>query len=89
MDVSQEVVGGWRGEGDEVAAMTLIWGVPLLRGGALVTAELGDTTVDQSAVSEDRFTLLAPDAYRNDYLDVVLWDRAGSELARESLYEED
>ncbi len=89
MDVSQEVVGGWRGEADEVAAMTLIWGVPLVRGGALVTAELGDTTVDQSAVSEDRFTLLAPDAYRDDYLDVVLWDRAGSELARESLYEED
>ena len=89
MDISQEVVGGWRGEGEEVAAMTLIWGVPLVRGGATVTAELADTTVDQARVSEDRFTLLAPDAYAEQYLDVVLWDRAGGELARESLYEED
>ena len=89
MDISQEVVGGWRGEGEQVAAMTLIWGVPLVRGGATVTAELGDTTVDQSAVSEDRFTLLAPDAYAEQYLDVVLWDRSGDELARESLYEDE
>ena len=34
MDICQEVVGGWRGERGEVAAMTLIWGVPLERGGA-------------------------------------------------------
>jgi hypothetical protein len=88
MDVSQEVVGGWRGEGGEVAAMTLVWGVPLLRGGRLATAELGPRTVDQCTVSEDRFTLLAPDAYADEYLDVVLWDGAGSELARESLYED-
>ena len=39
--------------------------------------------------SSDRFTLLAPDDYRGDYLDVVLWDGAGRELARESLYAED
>ena len=89
MDVSQEVVGGWRGAGGDVAAMTLVWGVPLLRGGRLATAELGPRTVDQCTVSEDRFTLLAPDAYGDEYLDVVLWDGAGSELARESLYEED
>ena len=88
MDVSQEVVGGWRGEGGEVAAMTLIWGVPLLRGGRVATAELGPRTVDQCTVSEDRFTLLAPDAYADEYLDVVLWDGAGGELARESLYED-
>jgi hypothetical protein len=89
MDISQEVVGGWRGERGEVAAMTLIWGLPLVRGGATVTAELGEVTVDQLAVSEDRFTLLAPDAYRDAYLDVVLWDDDGRELVRESLYEED
>jgi hypothetical protein len=88
MDVSQEVVGGWRGEAGEVAAMTLVWGVPLLRGGRLATAELGPRTVDQCTVSEDRFTLLAPDAYGDEYLDVVLWDGAGGELARESLYED-
>jgi hypothetical protein len=44
--------------------------------------------VDQCPVTEDRFTLLAPDAYADEYLDVVLWDSAGSELARESLYED-
>jgi hypothetical protein len=89
MDVSQEVVGGWRGERGEVAAMTLVWGVPLVRGGAVVTAELGPTAVDQSAVTEERFTLLAPDAYGDEYLDIVLWDGAGDELARESLYEDE
>jgi hypothetical protein len=89
MDVSQEVVGGWRGERGEVAAMTLVWGVPLVRSGAAVTAELGATTVDQCAVTEERFTLLAPDAYGDEYLDIVLWDGAGGELARESLYEDE
>jgi hypothetical protein len=89
MDISQEVVGGWRGERGEVAAMTLIWGVPLVRGGVTVTAELGEVTVDQLGVTEDRFTLLAPDAYRDAYLDVVLWDDDGHELVRESLYEDD
>jgi hypothetical protein len=88
LDISQEAVGGWRGEQDEVAAMTLVWGVTLVRGGRTATAELGPRTVDQCAVTEDRFTLLAPDAYADEYLDVVLWDDAGSELARESLYED-
>jgi hypothetical protein len=88
MDVSQHVVGGWRGERGEVAAMTLIWGVALVPGGSTVTAELGDLTVDQCTVSADRFTLLAPDAYADSYLDIVLWP-AGGELARESLYEEE
>jgi hypothetical protein len=88
MDISQEAVGGWRGEDGEVAAITLVWGVPLVRGGKVATAELGPRTVDQCAVTEDRFTLLAPDAYADEYLDVVLWDGAGSELARESLYED-
>jgi hypothetical protein len=88
MDISQEAVGGWRGEGGEVAAMTLVWGVPLVRGGRVATAELGARTVDQCAVTEDRFTLLAPDAYGDEYMDVVLWDEGGGELARESLYED-
>jgi len=89
MDISQEVVGGWRGERGEVAAMTLVWGVVLVRGGDTVTAELGAQTVDQLPVTGDRFTLLAPDAYRDEYLDVVLWDDEGRELVRESLYEEE
>jgi hypothetical protein len=89
LDVSEEVVGGWRGEAGEVAAMTLVWGVPLVDGGAVVTAELGDTTVDQCTVDAGRFTLLAPDAYRETYLDIALWDARGDRLARESLYEDD
>jgi hypothetical protein len=89
MDVCEEVIGGWRGEGGRVAAMTLVWGVPLLRGGSIATAELADLAVDQCALVEDRFTLLAPDAYRSDYLEVVLWNVRGQELARESLYEDE
>jgi hypothetical protein len=89
MDISQEVVGGWRGEGGQVAAMTLIWGVPMTPNGHTVTAELGRTTVDEAAIEGDRFTLLAPDAYHDTYLEIVLRDAAGNTLARESLYEEE
>jgi hypothetical protein len=89
MDICEEVVGGWRGEGGRVAAMTLGWGVPLLSGGRVATAELSDLAVDQCAVRDGRFTLLAPDAYRSDYLEIKLWDGDGRELASESLYVED
>jgi hypothetical protein len=89
MDISQEVVGGWRGEREMVAAMTLIWGVPFERRGRIVTAELGAETVDETEIIGERFTLLAPDAYDDEYLDVVLKDGAGNELVRESLYEDD
>jgi len=89
MDLTEEVVGGWRGEQGKVAAMTLVWGRPLIDGGAVVCAELARLTVDQCTVTEDRFTLLAPDAYREDYLEVALYDGRGNQLARESLYEDD
>jgi hypothetical protein len=89
MDICQEVVGGWRGEGGQVAAMTLIWGVPFERRGSLVSAELGGERVDQTEIAGERFTLLAPDAYDDAYLDIVLWDGSGRELVRESLYEDD
>ena len=89
MDISQEVIGGWRGERGEVAAMTLIWGVPFERRGRLVTAELGPDTVDEAEIVGEGFTLLAPDAYDDEYLDIVLKDGAGNELVRESLYEDD
>ena len=68
MDLCEEVIGGWRGENGEVAAMTLVWGVPMLRGGAIATAELAGLTVDQCLLTSDRYTLIAPDAYRGDYL---------------------
>ena len=89
MDLSQEVVGGWRGERGMVAAMTLIWGVPFERRGRIVAAELGSETVDEAEIVGERFTLLAPDAYDDEYLDVVLLDGAGNELVRESLYEDE
>jgi hypothetical protein len=89
MDICEEVVGGWRGESGRVAAMTLVWGVPLVPGGRVATAELADLAVDQCSVRGDRFTLLAPDAYRSDYLEIKLWDADGRELAAESLYVED
>src|SRR4051794_21123549 len=72
MDISQEVVGGWRGDGGQVAAMTLIWGVPMTPEGAVVTAELGRTTVDEATIEGERFTLLAPDAYGEAFLEIVL-----------------
>ena len=89
LDVSEEVVGGWRGEGGEVAAMTLVWGVPLVDAAATATAELDGMAVDQCAVADGRFTLLAPDAYRDHYLEIALWDARSNQLARESLYEDD
>jgi hypothetical protein len=89
IDINEEVIGTWRGEGGRTADMTLVWGVPLLSGARVATAELAGLAVDQCTIADDRFTLIAPDAYRSDYLDVKLWDADGRELASESLYVED
>jgi hypothetical protein len=89
LDLCDDVIGGWRGENGRVAAMTLVWGVALTGGGHTATAELAGLTVDQCRVDDGRFALVAPDAYKSDYLEVVLWDSRGEELARESLYEEE
>jgi hypothetical protein len=86
MDLCEEVVGSWRGHAGAVAAMTLVWGRPLMSGGRIATAELADLAVDQCELIEERFTLLAPDDYRQDLLEVKLFDGKGRELARESLY---
>jgi hypothetical protein len=87
LDLCEEVVGSWRGEQGQVAAMTLVWGTPLVDGGAIATAELADLSVDQCELVENRFTLIAPDDYRGDFLEIKLFDRGGGrELARESLY---
>lgn len=88
LDLNEMVLGAWRGEGGASAEMTLIWGVPLIPGGAIVTAELADHAVDQCGLVEQRFTLVAPDNYRGDYLDIKLWGKRGDELAAESLYAE-
>jgi hypothetical protein len=87
LDLCEEVIGAWRGHLGAVAAMTLIWGRPMVSGGRIVTAELADLAVDQCEVIDDRFTLIAPDDYRQDLLEIRLFDVKGRELARESLYE--
>jgi hypothetical protein len=89
LDLNDDVVASWRGENGNTADMTLVWGVPMISGGAIVTAELASLGVDQCTVVEERFTLLAPDNYRSDFLEVKLWDKGGRELASESLYVDD
>ena len=89
LDLNDDVIGNWRGEEGKLAEMTLVWGVPLIPGGTVVTAELANLAVDQCDLIEERFTLIAPDNYRSDYLEVKLWGKRGDELARESLYEDD
>jgi hypothetical protein len=89
LDLCDEIIGSWRGEGDATAAMTLVWGRPLLSGGRVVTAELAGLAVDQCSLLEERFTLIAPDDYRQDLLEIALFDGRSRELARESLYEDE
>jgi hypothetical protein len=89
MDLCDEVIGTWRGERGNRADMTLVWGAPQIRGGVVATAELADLCVDQCLLVEDRFTLIAPDDYRQDFLDIKLFNLRGEELAGESLYTED
>jgi hypothetical protein len=89
LDLNDEVIGSWRGEQGNTADMTLVWGVPLIPGGGVVTAELANLAVDQCELLDDRFTLLAPDNYRQDFLEIKLWSGRGQELAAESLYVEE
>jgi hypothetical protein len=89
IDLCEEVVGGWRGEQGKVAAMTLVWGTPLVDRGEVAAAELAGLTVDQCRLIENRFTLLAPDDYRGDTLEVAIFDAGGRELAREALWDGD
>ena len=89
LDLNDEVIGTWRGEQGNSADITLVWGVPTVAGGAMVTAELANLAVDQCELTEQRFTLIGPDNYRSDYLEIKLWSKNGDELARESLYVEE
>ena len=90
IDLNDDVLGRWRTDGGRGGDVTLIWGLPLVRGAVAVTAELDGETVDQSAVTDGRFTLLAVDAiegFADDlYVTVRLWDRAVREVASETLY---
>jgi hypothetical protein len=91
IDLNDDVIGRWSGENGRRGDVTLIWGRPLVRGAVAATAELDMETVDQEAVSNERFTLIALDAlkgYGDDvYVQVKLWSSRAVELAAESLYE--
>jgi hypothetical protein len=89
LDLSDHEIADFRGDGNRRGEITLVWGVALIDNGAIATAELGPTTVDQCVLLEDRFTLVALDNYTGDYLEVKLWGQGGGELAAESLYEDD
>ena len=89
LDLNDDVIATWRGEEGKSADMTLVWGQPMIAGGEIVTAELANLAVDQCALVEERFTLIAPDNYRGDFIEVKLWDKRGDELAVESLYVDD
>ncbi|TMK75197.1 MAG: hypothetical protein E6G49_01995 [Actinobacteria bacterium] len=92
IDLSDDVIGTWRAEGDRGGDITLVWGLPLVRGAIAVTAELDGEVLDQAAVTDGRITLIAVDAVRGFgddlYLEVKLWDRLLRESASESLYAE-
>jgi hypothetical protein len=87
LDVCEEAIGTWRGPAGSTATMTLVWGHPLVSGGRIATAELGGITVDQCELAGERFTLIAPDDFRGDLLEIKLFGARGQELARESLYD--
>lgn len=92
IDLNEDVIGSWNGEGKRSADVTLVWGTPLVRGGAAVTAELDGEVLDQTPVFEERFTLVAIDAVKGFgddlFLELRLWGSRGDELASESLYDE-
>jgi hypothetical protein len=92
IDLSDDVIGSWRAEGDRGGEITLVWGLPLVRGAVAATAELDGEVVDQAAVTDGRFTLVAVDAvsgFGDDlYLEVKLWNRTLRPIASESLYAE-
>jgi hypothetical protein len=90
IDLNDDVIGKWRTDGGRSGEVTLIWGLPLVRGAVAVTAELDGETLDQAPVKDGRFTLVTVDAIRGFgddlFVTVRLWDRSVREVAAESLY---
>ena len=88
LDLSDQEIGHWRGPQGRRGVITLVWGIALVANGVVATAELGPTTTDQCELQEDPLTLVSLDAYTGDYGEVRLFGADGSELTRESLYED-
>jgi len=93
VDINDDVIGSWKADAGRGGDVTLIWGLPLVRGAVAATAELDEELLDQAAIEDGRFTLIAVDAVHgfgdDHYLEILLWDRRVTQLARESLYEPD
>jgi hypothetical protein len=91
IDLNEEVIGKWTGEGERSGDVTLVWGTPMVRGALAATAELDKEVIDQTPVKEERFTLIAVDAVKgfphDMFLEVRLFGPKNVELARESLYD--
>ena len=86
LDLCDDVVAEWNGAGEDLADMTLVWGVPMVPGAAVATAVLAGDVVDGCVLEENRFTLLAPDGIGGS-LEIAVADDLGSEIARELLYD--
>ena len=93
IDINEDVIGKWRADAGRGGDVTLVWGLPLVRGAIAATAELASDVVDQTPIHEGRFTLVAVDAVKGFgddlFLEVRLWDRRLNEVASESLYAEE
>ena len=91
IDLNEEVIGTWRGESDRRGDVTLVWGTPLIPGAKAATAELEAEVVDQTPVSDERFTLVALDAVKGFpdelFLEVKIWSAQAQQLAAERLDE--
>ena len=93
VDLSDDVIGSWRSEAGRGGDVTLVWGLPLVRGAVAATAELDGEVIDQVPIRDGRFTLVAVDAVRGFgddevFLAVKLWNRKLAEIASESLYDD-
>jgi hypothetical protein len=92
IDLNDDVIGSWTTDGGRGGEVTLVWGLPLIRGAVAATAELDGEVIDQAPVTDGRFTLVAVDAVQGFgdelLLEVRLWDRALREIAAESLYDD-
>ena len=93
IDLNDDVIGTWHADGGRGGDVTLVWGLPLVRGAVAATAELDEQLLDQAAINDGRFTLVAVDAVHgfgdDHFLEVRLWDRRMTAIAKESLYDEE
>ena len=79
IDLNDDVIGGWRADGGRGGDVTLVWGLPLVRGAVAATAEL-DGEADRPGAGRRR--PLHPGRGRRGarlrrrlFLAMKLWDR--------------